>query len=69
MNFNQLDLPRFLQETEFNPSKAGEKLKVVQSAASRQVRLLEEELVSPLLQRTGKKLIVSTGFEKPVRFR
>ncbi len=69
MNFNQLDSPRFLQETEFNPSKAGEKLKVVQSAASRQVRLLEEELVSPLLQRTGKKLIVSTGFEKPVRFR
>ena len=69
MNFNQLDLPRFLQETEFNPSKAGEKLKVVQSAASRQVRLLEEELVSPLLQRTGKRLIVSTGFEKPVRFR
>lgn len=68
MNFNQLDLPRFLPETEFNPYKAVEKLKVVQ-AASMQVRLLEEELVSPLLQRTGKKLIVSTGFEKPVRFR
>jgi|GEM_PF-5354920 len=26
MNFNQLELQRFLLETDFNPSKAGEKL-------------------------------------------
>ncbi|MDD2740435.1 MAG: LysR substrate-binding domain-containing protein [Methylomonas lenta] len=57
MNFNQLELLRFLQETDFNLSKAGDKLNVVQSAASRQIQLLEEELGSPLLQRVGKKLV------------
>lgn len=57
MNFNQLELLRFLQETDFNLSKAGEKLNVVQSAASRQIQLLEDELGSPLLQRSGKKMV------------
>lgn len=61
MNFNQLELLRFLQETDFNLSKAGDKLNVVQSAASRQVQLLEEELGSPLLQRSGKKLVGFTA--------
>ncbi len=56
MNFSQLELLRFLQETHFNLSKAGEKLNIVQSAASRQIQLLEEELGSPLLLRTGKKI-------------
>ena len=32
-------------------------MSVVQSAASRQIQLLEEELGSPLLQRTGKKIV------------
>lgn len=57
MNFNQLELLRLLQETDFNLSKAGDKLNVVQSAASRQLQLLEEELGSPLLLRSGKKLV------------
>lgn len=56
MNFSQLELLRFLQETDFNLSKAGERLKIVQSAASRQIQLLEEELGGPLLLRNGKKI-------------
>ncbi|WAR46699.1 LysR substrate-binding domain-containing protein [Methylomonas rapida] len=56
MNFNQLELLRYLEETHFNLSKAGEKLNIVQSAASRQVQLLEEELGAPILLRTGKKI-------------
>ena len=56
MNFSQLELLRFLQETDFNLSKAADKLGIVQSAASRQIQMLEEELGSPILQRTGKKI-------------
>lgn len=56
MNFSQLELLRFLQETDFNLSKAADKLGIVQSAASRQIQLLEEELGSPVLQRSGKKI-------------
>lgn len=56
MNFSQLELLRLLDETKFNLSKAGEKLGVVQSAASRQIQLLEEELGSPVLLRVGKKI-------------
>jgi DNA-binding transcriptional LysR family regulator len=37
-------------------SKAADKLGIVQSAASRQIQLLEEELGSPILQRAGKKI-------------
>jgi LysR family cys regulon transcriptional activator len=57
MNLNQLELLRLLQETEFNLSKAAEKMHVVQSAASRQLQLLEQELGSALFERQGKKLI------------
>lgn len=56
MNFSQLELLRYLQETDFNLSKASEKLGIVQSAASRQIQLLEEELGSPILLRFGKKI-------------
>ena len=35
MNFSQLDLLRTLQETEYNLSKASDKMHVVQSALSR----------------------------------
>jgi LysR family transcriptional regulator, cys regulon transcriptional activator len=56
MNLNQLELLRILQETGFNQSKAAEKLNVVQSAASRQLQMLEEELGAPLFERQGKKL-------------
>lgn len=57
MNLNQLELLRVLQETNFNQSKAAEKLNVVQSAASRQLQLFEDELGSPLFERHGKKLL------------
>jgi LysR family cys regulon transcriptional activator len=46
-----------LQETNYNQSKAAAKLNVVQSAASRQLQLFEEELGSPLFERHGKKLL------------
>jgi LysR family cys regulon transcriptional activator len=57
MNLNQLELLRILQETNYNQSKAAAKLNVVQSAASRQLQLFEEELGSPLFERHGKKLL------------
>lgn len=57
MNLNQLELLRILQETNFNLSKAGEKMHVVQSAVSRQLQLFEAELGTPLFERQGKKLI------------
>lgn len=56
MNLNQLELLRILQETDFNLSRAAEKMHVVQSAVSRQLQLFETELGSPLLVRQGKKL-------------
>ncbi|OHX35170.1 LysR substrate-binding domain-containing protein [Methylomonas sp. LWB] len=62
MNLNQLELLRALRETNFNQSKAAEKLHVVQSAASRQLQLLEEELGSPIYERQGKKLLRLTPF-------
>ncbi len=60
MNMNQLELLRVLQETQFNLSKAAEKMHVVQSAVSRQLQLLETELGSPLFERHGKRLLALT---------
>lgn len=57
MNLNQIELLRILQETQFNLSKAADKMHVVQSAVSRQLQLFEEELGSPLFERQGKKLV------------
>lgn len=57
MNLNQLELLRVLQETQFNLSKAADKMHVVQSAVSRQLQLLETELGSPLFERHGKRLL------------
>jgi len=56
MNLSQIELLRVLQETQFNMSKAADKMHVVQSAVSRQLQLFEEELGSPLFERQGKKL-------------
>ncbi|MGD0960074.1 MAG: LysR substrate-binding domain-containing protein [Methylomonas sp.] len=66
MNLNQLELLRILQETNFNQSKAAEMLNVVQSAASRQLQLFEEELGSPLFERHGKKLLGLTPLGEKV---
>ncbi len=60
MNLSQIELLRILQETQLNLSKAAAKMHVVQSAVSRQLQLFEEELGSPLFERSGKKLIALT---------
>jgi DNA-binding transcriptional LysR family regulator len=60
MNLNQLELLRLLQETDFNLSKAAQKMCVVQSAVSRQLQLFESELGAPLFERQGKKLVALT---------
>jgi len=60
MNLSQIELLRILQETQLNLSKAAEKMHVVQSAVSRQLQLFEEELGSPVFERSGKKLIALT---------
>ena len=57
MNLSQIELLRLLQQTDFNLSKAAEKMHVVQSAVSRQLQLLEVELGSPLFERQGKRLL------------
>ena len=57
MNLNQLELLRVLQETDFNLSKAADKMHVVQSAVSRQLQLLEMELGTPVFERHGKRLL------------
>lgn len=57
MNLNQLELLRILRETDFNLSKAAEKMHVVQSAVSRQLQLLEAELGAPVFERAGKRLL------------
>lgn len=57
MNLNQIELLRLLQQTDFNLSKAAERMHVVQSAVSRQLHLLENELGAPLFERQGKRLL------------
>ncbi len=66
MNLSQIELLRILQETQLNLSKAAEKMHVVQSAVSRQLQLFEEEIGSPLFERSGKKLIALTPLGKRV---
>ena len=57
---SQIELLRILQETDLNLSKAAEKMRIVQSAVSRQLHLFEAELGSPLFERQGKKLVGMT---------
>jgi DNA-binding transcriptional LysR family regulator len=61
MNLSQIELLRVLQETNFNLSKAAERMHIVQSAVSRQLQMFETELGSPLFERQGKKLISMTA--------
>ncbi|GAB4277761.1 MAG: HTH-type transcriptional regulator CysB [Methylomicrobium sp.] len=56
MNLSQIELLRLLSENGFNLSKTAEKMHVVQSAASRQLQLFENELGAPLVKRNGKKM-------------
>jgi DNA-binding transcriptional LysR family regulator len=66
MNLSQIELLRVLQETQLNLSKAADKMHVVQSAVSRQLQLFEDELGSPLFERSGKKLVALTPLGKRV---
>lgn len=66
MNLSQFELLRILQETDFNLSKAAEKMHIVQSAVSRQLQLFEHELGSPLFARQGKKLIGLTPLGRQI---
>lgn len=66
MNLSQIELLRVLQETQFNMSKAADKMHVVQSAVSRQLQLFEDELGSPLFERQGKKLSGMTSLGKRI---
>jgi len=56
MNLSQVRLFVKLNESEFNLSVAAKELHIVQSAASRQLKLLEDELKTPLFVRNGKRL-------------
>ena len=60
MNLNQLEILHFLQETNYNLTKVAEKMNIVQSAVSRQLLLLEDEMGAPLFERHGKRLIGPT---------
>ncbi|WP_305910196.1 LysR substrate-binding domain-containing protein [Methylomarinum sp. Ch1-1] len=61
MNLNQLEILQYLQETGYNVTKVAERMNIVQSAVSRQLLMLEDELGSPLFKRHGKRLIGSTA--------
>lgn len=56
MNLTQLNLLLALEREQFNLSRAAERLCIVQSAASRHLRQLEDEIGAPLLRRDGKRL-------------
>jgi DNA-binding transcriptional LysR family regulator len=60
MNLNQLEILHLLQETDYNLTKTAEKMHVVQSAVSRQLMMLEEEIGTPLFERHGKCLLGPT---------
>jgi LysR family transcriptional regulator, cys regulon transcriptional activator len=60
MNLNQLEILHLLQETGYNLTKAAEKMNIVQSAVSRQLLMLEDEIGAPLFERHGKRLLGPT---------
>ncbi|PLA74655.1 LysR family transcriptional regulator [Hydrogenovibrio sp. SC-1] len=59
MNLSQVKLLIELNRNQFNLSAASDALHIVQSAGTRQLKLLEEELNLALFERKGKRL---TGF-------
>jgi DNA-binding transcriptional LysR family regulator len=60
MNLNQLEILHLLQETGYNLTKVAEKMNIVQSAVSRQLLMLEDEIGTPLFERHGKRLLGPT---------
>ena len=59
MNLSQIKLLIELNRLDFNLSAASEAMHIVQSAGTRQLKLLEEELNLAIFERKGKRL---TGF-------
>lgn len=64
MNLSQIKLLIELNRNQFNLSAASEALHIVQSAGTRQLKLLEEELNLAIFERKGKRLtgFTETGF-------
>ena len=62
MDLRQLDMLRAIAETG-SFTGAGEKLHVSQSAISRQIKLLEEELNEPLFSRSGRRVVITPAGE------
>jgi DNA-binding transcriptional LysR family regulator len=60
MNLNQLEILHLLQETGYNLTKVADKMNIVQSAVSRQLIMLEDEIGTPLFERHGKRLLGPT---------
>lgn len=60
MNFSQIKLLLELNRLGFNLSAASEALNIVQSAGTRQLKLLEDELALRLFERNGKRLTAFT---------
>ncbi len=60
MNLTQIELLRTLNENGYNLSRAAEKMHLVQSAVSRQLILLEQELGAAVVRRHGKKILGPT---------
>ena len=57
MELRQLRSLIALVEADFNVSRAADRLSLVQPAVSQHLKLLEEELGIPLVQRHGKRLL------------
>ncbi|MDT8407480.1 MAG: LysR substrate-binding domain-containing protein [Methylococcales bacterium] len=66
MNLTQIELLRILNDTGYNLSRAAEKMHLVQSAVSRQLLLLEQELGAAVVRRHGKKLLGPTPLGEKV---
>lgn len=60
MNLNQLEILHLLQDSNYNLTKVADKMNVVQSAVSRQLLMLEDEVGAPLFERHGKRLMGPT---------
>ena len=60
MKLSQLDILTALIESNCNITETSKKINLAQSAISRQIQLLEEELGFPLVVRRGKRLLGTT---------
>ena len=66
MDLRQLEILQAIAETG-SFTACGRKLNVSQSAISRQISLLEEELGEPLFQRAGRRVLMTPAAESLVQ--